>query len=117
MRISLLVPNACPGMAPEQRRAHQVPEPMHPAVVLPRLLDVDLDPRQVLSADVAVLPWADESQRRAMVPIERLSVEPVGKKDVVGQPVLEVFDDPEPVEASEDEPCRVGDQLRLDQLA
>jgi len=60
-----------------------------------------LDAAEVLGAHVAVLSRAEQADRRAVVAVQRVAVEPVGEQHALGEGVLDQEDRPEPVEAAE----------------
>ena len=62
---------------------------------------VKLDGAQMLGAEVAVLPGADQAQRRAVREAQRLAVETVGEQDILLQGVFDGHDPPVTVEAAE----------------
>jgi hypothetical protein len=80
---------------------------------------MELDPREVLGADEAVLARANETDRRAMIAVERPVVEVLGDQHIVVQRVLDRHNRPVAVETRKD---YVGDrggsiEDRLDDLA
>ena len=80
---------------------------------------MDLEPAQVLDALVAVLAWADQSQRRPVSTVESLILEAVGDEYVGRQRVVEMDAAPVPVEPDRHQPLCLWDRSvrRDDDLA
>ena len=92
--MTLLLPDSRPGVGHDQRGR--------------RILHwwcggAELDAGQVLGADEAVLMGADQSDRRAVVRVERNTTQALGEQDVLGQDVLDRDHRPVAVETAEDD--------------
>jgi len=102
--MTLLFPNPCPRMRPEQAQRHPVLGRCV-AVALRRFGGVELDGTEVFGADEAVLVGTHESGGCAMVTVERAAIEMIGNEHVVCQGVFDRHDRAVAVETDKDDVC------------
>jgi len=94
--MPLLVPDPRARMRLEQTQRRR-------SVDACRLGGVKLDSAEVFDADVAVLVGADQSDRCAMVSVEKGAVETLSNEQILRQGVLDRHDRPVAVETAEDQ--------------
>ncbi len=94
--MTLLLPDPRPRMGLEQTHRRR-------CVDTCRLGGVELDPAEVFGTDEAVLVGADQSSRRAMVTVERTTIETLCDEHVFRQGVLGRHDRPVAVETAKDD--------------
>ena len=97
--MTLLLPDPRPPMGFDQLQTQL--DQRRRVVALRGLGGVELDAAEVLGADEAVLVGAHESDRRAVVTVERTTIETLGDEHVVCQGVLDRHDRPVAVETAE----------------
>src|SRR5437016_3310949 len=117
IRVAFLAPDSRPGMTPKQRRTERHPSDRRCGTeILYRIGGMEFDAAQMFGADEAVLVRAHQTGRRAVVAIERRTVETFGDEHVVSQRVLDRHDRPVPVKTAEGKMSdgRVGPKGSLD---